>query len=150
MLRQKWVLVSLMLLLTVGTEANTIPQEKKAPIKKKEAYVKVWEKIYGGDDDDVAKGIIALEKGESAIVGTCKSYNAQRTDICVVRMNAKGEVVWRLLLGGTKEDEAKAITRAADGNLFILGMTKSLAKNYDRDIYVAKVTLDGKLLWEKA
>jgi len=150
MLKQKWVLVSLMLLLTVGIEANKIPQEKKTPIKKKEPYVKVWEKIYGGDDDDVAKDIVALEKGESAIVGTCKSYNAQRTDICVVRMNAEGEVVWRLLLGGTKEDEAKAITRAADGNLFILGMTKSLAKNYDRDIYVAKVTLEGKLLWEKA
>jgi len=153
MLKQKWILVSLMLILTVGIEANKIPQEKSdsvKKVKKKEAYKKVWEKLYGGEDDDIAKDIVALEKGESAIVGTCQSYDAQRTDICLVRMNAEGEVVWRLLLGGTKEDEGKAITRAADGNLFVLGMTKSLAKNYDRDIYVAKVTLDGKLLWEKA
>ena len=150
MFKQKWVLVSLMLLLTVGINANKIPQEKKTLVKKKEVYQKVWEKLYGGEDDDIAYGIVALENGESAIVGTCKSFGAQRTDICVTRMSADGKMKWSILLGGNKEDEGKAITRSADGNLFILGMTKSLAKDYDRDIYVAKVTLEGKLLWQKA
>ena len=150
MLKQKWALVGLILLLTVGIEANKIPQEKKTLVKKKEVYQKVWEKIYGGEDDDIAYGIVALENGESAIVGTCKSFDAQRTDICVSRMSADGKMKWTILLGGKKEDEGKAIARAADGNLFILGMTKSLAKDYDRDIYVAKVTLEGKLLWQKA
>jgi hypothetical protein len=150
MLKQKWALVGLILLLTVGLEANKIPQEKKTLVKKKEVYQKVWEKIYGGEDDDIAYGIVALENGESAIVGTCKSFDAQRTDICVSRMSADGKMKWTILLGGKKEDEGKAIARAADGNLFILGMTKSLAKDYDRDIYVAKVTLEGNLLWQKA
>jgi len=150
MLKQKWILVSLMLLLTVGVEANKIPQEKKTLVKKKEVYQKVWEKLYGGEDDDIAYGIVALDNGESAIVGTCKSFGAKRTDICVTRMSADGKMKWSILLGGDKEDEGKAIARSADGNLFILGMTKSLAKDYDRDIYVAKVTLAGKLLWQKA
>ena len=150
MLKQKWALVGLILLLTVGIEANKIPQEKKTVVKKKDVYQKVWEKIYGGEDDDIAYGIVALENGESAIVGTCKSFGAERTDICVSRMSADGKMKWTILLGGKKEDEGKAIARAADGNLFILGMTKSLAKDYDRDIYVAKVTLEGKLLWQKA
>jgi outer membrane protein assembly factor BamB len=151
MLKQKWALVGLILLLTVGVEANKIPQEKKTQVKKKEVYKKIWEKSYGGQkDDDIAYGIVALENGESAIVGTCKSFGAERTDICVSRMSADGQMKWSILLGGKKEDEGKAITRSADGNLFILGMTKSLAKDYDRDIYVAKVTLEGKLLWQKA
>jgi hypothetical protein len=57
--------------------------------------------------------------------------------------------LWRLLLGGAKEDEGKAITRAADGSLIVLGSSKSFAKNYDRDLYVAKVSLDGKLVWKQ-
>ena len=151
MLRQKWVAVGLIALSTMVVYANKIPVDASVKkVIKKEAYTKVWEKLYGGDDDDKAYDIVSLENGESAIVGTCKSFDAQRTDICVTRMGADGQMKWSILLGGKKEDEGKSITRAADGNLFILGMTKSLAKNYDRDIYVAKVTLEGKLLWETA
>lgn len=127
------------------------PQEQKKRLPpQKEAYIATSQKMYGGKKDDVARGIVRLENGHSAIVGTCKSYEAERTDICVTRMNEKGDMEWRLWLGGEKEDEGKAISRASDGSIFVLGWTKSLAKNYDKDIYVAKVSLEGKLIWEKA
>ena len=151
MLGRKWITVGLVALCTVGAYANKIPQDTKTKkTVKKEVYQKVWEKIYGGKDDDIAQGIVALENGESAIVGTCKSFGAERTDICVTRMDVKGQMKWSILLGGKKEDEGRAITRASDGNLFVLGTSKSLSHNYDRDIYVAKVTLEGKLVWEKS
>ena len=141
------------LLCTLVLEANKIPgyvppgAQKKA--KKPDLYHAIWEKTYGGEDNDIAYGIVALEEGGSAMVGTCRSFNAQYTDICVTRINAKGEMLWRLMLGGKKQDEGKAISRASDGSLLVLGTTKSLAKKYDRDLYVAKVSLAGKLVWEK-
>lgn len=150
MLKKIFVILGMLLLSSVGIQAIKIPQEKKDKVLKKEVFEKVWEKIYGGKDDDIAYDIVALEDGESAIVGTCKSFDAQRTDICVSRMSAEGKMKWTILLGGKKEDEGRAITRAADGNLFILGMTKSLSNNYDRDIYVAKISLLGKMLWQRA
>jgi hypothetical protein len=101
--------------------------EKKA--LKKEVYQAVWEKTYGGDDGDIANGIVALENGEYALVGTCKSFGAQGKDICVVRMNGKGEILWHILLGGKKQDIGKAITRGADGSLIILGTSKSFSKH---------------------
>jgi len=119
-------------------------------VKKKELYHAAWEKLYGGDDGDIAYGIVALEEGDSAIVGTCKSFNAQGTDLCLLRMSATGEMKWRFLLGGAKADDGKAITRAADGSIMVLGSTKSLANNYDRNLYVAKISLDGKLIWERS
>jgi uncharacterized delta-60 repeat protein len=64
-------------------------------------------------------------------------------------MTAKGDMKWRLWLGGAKKDNGKAISRSSDGNLLILGNSKSYSKNYDYDLYVAKVSLDGKLMWEK-
>ncbi len=138
---------SMLITALLGTVVNLCAA---APVKKvkKEAYVDVWQKIYGGKEDDVAYGIVALENGESAIVGTCKSYGAQRSDVCVTRMSANGEMKWRLWLGGKKKDEGRAIARTADGNIVVLGRTKSFSKAYAYDLYVAKISLDGKKLWE--
>ncbi len=118
-------------------------------VKKKEAYHADWQKLYGGKEDDIAYGIVALEDGDSAIVGTCKSFDAQRTDICVTRMTAKGDMKWRLWIGGKKKDEGKAISRAADGSILVLGSSKSFSENYDYDLLIAKVSLNGKLVWQQ-
>ncbi len=124
--------------------------EKKKTVKKEELYHAVWKKTYGGDDGDIAQGIAALDNGDSVIVGTCQSFGAKQTDICVSRMNDKGEMAWRLMLGGEKVDEGKAIIRTEDGNLMVLGSTKSYAKNYDRDLYVVKVSPQGNVIWEQS
>lgn len=142
MQKKLFLLLLSMLFIITNTQA-------KSKIKK-EIYSAQWQKLYGGDETDIAYDIVALEDGDSAIIGTCKSFGAKRTDICVTRMTASGNMRWRLWLGGEKEDEGKAITRASDGSIMVIGTTKSLAKNYDRDIYVAKVSLEGKLLWEKS
>jgi len=142
MMKIFYILLSLFFL-----SASTYAKNKIT--KKKEVYSAQWQKIYGGKEDDIAYDIVALENGDSAVVGTCKSYGAQRTDICVTRMSAKGEMRWRLWLGGKKKEEGKAISRAADGSILIVGNSKSFSKNYDYDLYVAKVSLKGKLVWEK-
>ena len=135
-----------LLLLSTLTYADAAKVKK---VVKKEAYQAVWQRIYGGSEDDIAYGVVALENGDSAIVGTCKSYGAKRTDICVMRMSADGDMKWRLWLGGKKKDEGKAIARAADGNILVLGRSK-FGKKYDYDLYVAKISLDGKKIWEKS
>ncbi len=133
-------------LLSLSAQAK---EEKPKKEIKKETYHAVWQKLYGGDEDDIAYAIVALEDGDSAIVGTCKSYEAKRTDICVTRMTAKGDMKWRLWIGGKKKDEGKAIARAADGSILVLGSSKSFSENYDYDLLVAKVSLEGKLLWQQ-
>ncbi|MCB4760121.1 MAG: hypothetical protein LGB58_05295 [Sulfurovum sp.] len=136
-----------MLIMIVLMAAISSLSAKK--IKSKEVYTDAWQKIYGGKEDDIAYGVVSLENGESAIVGTCKSFGAQRTDICVTRMSANGEMRWRLWLGGKKKDEGKAIARTVDGNIVVLGRSKSFTKAYAYDLYVAKISLDGKKIWEK-
>jgi len=127
-----------------ATEAAKITKEPKP------AFEAVWQKIYGGEDDDIAHAVVMLENGDNAIIGECKSFNAKRTDICITRTTAEGSTRWRTLLGGEKSDRGMAITRAKDGNLLILGSGKSFNDNADRDLYVAKLNLDGKLLWENS
>jgi uncharacterized delta-60 repeat protein len=122
------------------------------PTKKevKPAFKTLWEKTYGGSDDDIANGVTMLENGEFAIVGECKSAGAIRDDICVSRTDSKGYTKWRTLIIGEKEDKGMAISRAKDGNLLVLGSGKSFNDNGDRDLLVAKLSLDGKVLWRKS
>jgi uncharacterized delta-60 repeat protein len=141
---KKYAIVALALLMF---SSYALAKEKKSS---KKFFGMEWQKVYGGKDDDIAKGIVMLEDGHTAIIGTCKSFGAKRSDICVTRLNAKGQTVWKKLLGGKKNDRGVAISRAKDGNLLILGEGKSFNKNKDQDIYVAKLSLDGKLLWQKA
>ena len=127
-----------------ATEAINIKQ------KLKPAFETVWQKIYGGENDDIAHGVVMLENGDNAVIGECKSFDAQRTDICVTRITADGSTRWRKLLGGKKVDKGISITRSKDGNLLILGEGKSFNDNADQDLYVAKLSLDGKLIWENS
>jgi len=142
MLKKSLILMCGLAVMSVQTYA------KETKALNKNAYTAQWQTIYGGKEDDIAYAIVALENGDSAIVGTCKSYDAKKTDICLTRMTAKGEMKWRLWLGGKKKDEGKALSRAADGSILILGHSKSFTTNYDYDLYVAKVSLDGKKIWE--
>jgi uncharacterized delta-60 repeat protein len=64
-------------------------------------------------------------------------------------MNSDGQVQWRLLLGGSKEEEARSVIKSGDGNLFVLGRSKSYSQNDDFDFYLAKVTTQGEKIWEK-
>jgi len=123
---------------------------QKSNKKIKPAFTTEWQKIYGGENDDIANAVIMLEDGDTVIVGECKSFNAKRSDICVTRLNKEGQTKWRKLLGGKKKEKGVAISRAKDGNLLILGEGKSFNKNGDQDLYIAKLSLEGKVLWEKA
>lgn len=128
--------------------ASLVAKEKVAT--KERHFLAEWQKTYGGSDDDIANGIVMLEDGDTAVIGTCKSFGAKRSDICVTRLNKEGKTKWRKLLTGKKVDRGIAISRAKDGNLLILGEGKSFNKNDDQDLYAAKISLDGKLIWQNA
>ncbi len=136
------VIISLSIL---GVFANAAEVQE---VKKKPTFEKVWQETYGETDTDKAMAVVALENGDVAIAGTCKSFDALQSDICVTRVNSKGKTVWRKMLGGKNMDLASGISRAKDGSILVTGTSRSFSKNRDRDIYVAKISLDGKGLWQ--
>ncbi len=114
----------------------------------KPSFEKVWDKSYGGMDTDRAMATVALENGDIAVAGTCKSFDAQQSDICVTRVNSKGQTIWRKMLGGKNIEIASSIARAKDGSILVAGTSRSFSEHRDRDIYVAKLSLEGKGIWQ--
>jgi len=117
-------------------------------VQKKPTFEKVWQETYGGNDTDRAIATVALENGDVAVAGTCKSFDALQSDICVTRVDSKGKTVWRKMLGGKNMDMASGISRSKDGSILVTGTSRSFSKKRDRDIYVAKISLDGKGIWQ--
>ncbi|HHD72981.1 MAG TPA: hypothetical protein ENL02_03645 [Epsilonproteobacteria bacterium] len=138
----KLIAIGLLLGSTVAMAAQVQHTKKKA------VFEKVWQETYGGNDTDRAVATVALENGDVAVAGTCKSFDAQQSDICVTRVNAKGKTIWRKMLGGKNMDMASGISRAKDGSILVAGTSRSFSAKRDRDIYVAKISLDGKGIWQ--
>lgn len=143
-LNPKYLLLTTLFSTLLCAEANT-----DKPVAKEPMFQAVWQKVYGGEADDRANGVVMLEDGDVAIIGECKSFDAMRRDICVTRINSEGQTRWRKLIGGKKDDRGIALSRAKDGNLLILGEGKSFNENGDQDLYAAKLSLDGKVIWEQ-
>jgi hypothetical protein len=144
MMKNRYLKIALGLLIT-GTMLHAAEAEKKV---KEPSFEKVWQETYGGDDTDRAVATVALENGDVAVVGTCQSFQAKQSDICVTRVSSSGKTIWRKMLGGDNIDIAAGITRAKDGAILVTGTSRSFSKKRDRDIYIAKLSLNGEGIWQ--
>ena len=78
-------------------------------------------------------------------------------DVFVLKIDGDGNYVWAVSAGGASNDEAKAIDRDEDGNIYITGHyddttayfgTYELPNVDDNEIFVAKINAaDGTFMW---
>ncbi len=59
-----------------------------------------WRNSYGGDNQDLARGIARLSNGELVVVGATMSSGAGKTDLWVLRLSERGEVLRQQTFGG--------------------------------------------------
>ena len=125
-----------------------------------------WAKSYGGDYIDAALDIAVDNTGGFAITGYCYdafsigsiSLNPKGDrDIFIAKFNNSGAPVWAKRVGGSSYDAGSAIAADRSGNFFITGNfsgsaefgTKIIATKGAQDIFIAKYSPDGSLLWVK-
>jgi len=123
-----------------------------------------WQKCYGGTLGDFAQSLAQTTDGGYAVAGYTLSTNGDITaskgggyDYWIVKANSTGTLEWQKSLGGSMDDRAASIQQYADGNLLVLGTSKS--SNGDKtsfkvtgtnDTLLVKLTSLGSVLWNKA
>lgn len=85
--------------------------------------------------------------------GDVVNYHGE-DDLWLVKLSATGAIVWSLTIGGSQQDQGKDAVVLANGDVVILGQTKStdgdIPENHgDYDVLLAKVRSDGTLLWTR-
>ncbi len=123
----------------------------------------VWQRTYGGSNDDGAYDVQQTTDGGYIIAGYTKSndgdVNAFRgaTDCWIIKTDANGNIQWQRSMGGTEMEVATAIRQTHDGGYAFTGYTFSgngdVTQHRDntnhQDYWLVKLDAAGNKVWDK-
>jgi len=109
---------------------------------------KVWDRTYGGSDNDLAWSLIQTTDGGFAVAGVTFSKGAGYADIWVIKLDKKGNKVWDRTYGGSRADIAHSLIQTTDGGYAVAGYTSSKGADYI-DIWVIKLDKKGNKVWDR-
>lgn len=91
----------------------------------------IWQRVFGGAGEDFACSVITELDGGFLICGRTGSNDGDVSgnnggfDAWIFRLDANGELLWQLPLGGSDFDLANQLSRTADGGFVMLGQVSS-------------------------
>ncbi len=116
---------------------------------------KIWEKNYGGTNNDIINDIFFLEPGRVFLAGHTKSIDRDilstptkgGNDIFISSIDENGVLVKAFTFGGTKDESAKKILRsdAFGGQMLFFGESESTDMDFNglnngkKDIFILKI-----------
>ena len=109
---------------------------------------KLWDKTFGGTDDDFGFSIKQTPDGGYAIAGYTDSYGSGSSDVWLIKTDANGNQIWDKTFGGTAEDVGFSVALASDGGYVVAGRTLSYGAG-GADLWLIKTDGSGNLLWSK-
>ncbi len=108
----------------------------------------LWEKTFGGSEEDRGKSIWQTDDGGYIVVGDTASKGAGGNDAWVFKLDSNGNLVWDKTFGGSGSDEPYSIQQTTDGGFIVTGTTSSKGAGYE-DAWVFKLDSAGNLVWDK-
>ncbi len=121
---------------------------------------KVWEQSFGGSQIDIAYAMTATPDNAYVIVGNTFSSDKQvksnngGSDIWMIKINDKGELLWEKTIGGSDFDDARGVSITRNGGFLISGNSKSTTNREEffgeNDAWLIKTDANGNLVWEKS
>ncbi|MEM7037716.1 MAG: hypothetical protein AAF570_12105, partial [Bacteroidota bacterium] len=85
----------------------------------------LFEKLYGGSEDERLNDLKPTSDGGMLAVGTTGSFGTSpdntNTNIYVLRMNSEGDTLWTRTFGTSKQEIGYSIGEASNGNILVVG-----------------------------
>ncbi|MGB9960580.1 MAG: hypothetical protein ACPLKQ_08740 [Candidatus Bathyarchaeales archaeon] len=108
----------------------------------------LWNKVYGGEDEEVAYALVETSDGGFALAGLTLSFGAGSRDFWLVKTDAYGNMLWNHTYGGRAEEIAYALIETSDGGLAILGTTYSFGAG-SIDFWLVRTDAYGNMVWNR-
>ncbi len=111
---------------------------------------RLWDRIFGGDADDSATSIQQTTDGGFILAGSTESKGVGASDAWLLKLSADGKLLWDRTFGRAQDDYATAIKQTTDGGFVVVGFHHSQEPRDDFDIWVLRLSADGKFLWDRS
>ena len=109
----------------------------------------IWEKTFGGVNNEHGWSVQKTSDGGYIIAGSTNSFGAGDVDMYLLKTDEYGNFLWDKTFGDTsRSDYARSVVQTADGGYIIAGLTISFGTG-TYDVYLVKTDEYGNLLWEK-
>lgn len=108
--------------------------------------LEIWQKQYGGANNDAAHAVCPMDDGGFIVVGETQSFGAGGRDVYLLRLTATGDSLWSRTYGGMQDDLAYAVLVEAGGGFVVAGATESSGAG-DFDVLLLKCDADGDSVW---
>lgn len=111
-------------------------------------YEIIWDKTFGGPQEDFARSIIETNDGGFVFASNTKSFGIGNNDILVININSNGVEKWNTTFGTVNDDIPTCVVTTDDGGFLITGTSINLNSNSVKGLF-AKISSDGVILWNK-
>ncbi len=108
----------------------------------------LWDKAFGGKDNDSATSVKQISDDGYIIAGTTSSYGAGGSDIWLIKTDPKGNWSWDKPFGGAGYDSAASVQQTSDGGYIIAGTTSSYSAG-GTGVWLIKTDSNGNRSWDK-
>jgi len=100
----------------------------------------IWQKSFGNNPFyEFGNSIVEIKDGCSIVAGVTKSMvrvpekykNVYNNDIYLTKLDSKGNIIWQKTISGPESDSANACITAKNGDIMVLGHTKTSKNGLD-------------------
>lgn len=126
-----------------------------------------WQKNFGGRLADYAGDFKILPDGNFLMFGDSQSSNgdiagnhgpASTYDICLIKTDPAGNILWKKSYGGTWNEDGSKIIPTTDGGFIFVGSSASNDGDVSghhgfasiSDVWVVKLDASGNITWQKS
>jgi hypothetical protein len=130
------------------------------------AGTKLWDRSYGGNDQDTLETLHQTSDGGFILGGTTwyassggnkTSTNYGSSDFWVVRTDASGYKLWDRSFGADGYESLQSIQQTSDGGFILAGVSSSWSTNEvktaqplgDDDFWIVRLDAEGNRLWDR-
>jgi PKD repeat protein len=118
----------------------------------------IWQKTFGGTNNDFAESITPTADGGFVLGGSSYSTNGNVTgnhgdqDFWIVKTDSMGNIQWQKSIGGSAFEQCFSVLLLEDGSYLACGVSSSsngdVSSNHGmNDCMIAHLDVNGTLLW---
>lgn len=98
---------------------------------------KLWEKTFGGSEDDVAYSLKKTHDNGFILTGFTSSYGEGAKDLWLIKTDQDGNQLWTKTFGGEGDEEGKCVIQTPNHSYAITGYTTSEGEG-GKDLWFVK------------